>query len=219
MSTVPQAGEPIWTQGFDYQHRRLYIGDGGAAGGVAVAYQTDPASNHKNNYYYNAAQVYTGFTTSAVTPNFITYTPIFVGGNNYEGLGSVEELICEVTTGANGTNVRMALYSSHEDEGTPDALLEESSAIGCKTTGIKTHTMSTTVYPSGWYWLAINASSSSIVFRAFDNLATGWQIGSSASGFVVNNLYYQAHTFGAFPATVTVGGAASLDAAAVRIKV
>lgn len=217
----PATGEPVWTgvSGAGYEGYRVYVGDGSTQSGISANWTATPQVGNYATYYYGTANMATAYVTSAVTPNFVTYTPIYLGGGNYEGNAVVTKLTFEVVTAQAAKVAYVALYSTNIAFGTPGTKIEESAAISVATTGVKTHTVTDgqIILPAGWYWLAALTDANTAVFRAHDNLAPGTQIGSSSSAFALYNLYFEAgSSFPAF-ATVGTGSTANLDGIAVRV--
>ena len=172
----------------------------------------------KQIYYYATALPVTAYVTAPIFANFVTYAPIYIGGNDASTDGTtIETMSIEVTTAVAASTLTIGLYSSVAGE--PNTRLWQSAAISSATTGIKTATVTYKAQP-GWYWAALNVSASGVSVRSNDNLAVPALIGLSSLGFATPSAYFEASVYATtpLPATATIGGHITSDNPAFLLR-
>lgn len=190
---TPADGEPLWTNGPDYDEKRLWIGDGTQPGGRLPAAHADPHPGNRSTYYYRPASDLSAPVTAAAVAHVVIYSPIFLGGTHGVPL-TLSSVSVNIVGNAVG-NLRLGIYSNVR--GAPVARLGQSGNISTNTTGLRTWSASLALNP-GWYWMAFATDTSTPTYSCTDNIACVAVIGDTV-GTGIPNLWYEILFFGANP--------------------
>lgn len=111
--------------------------------------------------YYSYRSCFGGtHTTAAMTANVLTACRFYASA-----AFTADRISLNVSVaGAGGTTLRLGLYTADPTTGLPAALLVDSGAIACDSTGAKTATISQAIVAGQGYWLALSTDGTPTVF-------------------------------------------------------
>lgn len=136
----------------------------------------------------------------AMTTGTLFYVPVYVTSG-----GTATELAIDVDTTGTATMARLGIYDAAG--GLPGDLVLDAGEVAIGTTGTKTITISQSL-DAGLYWLALTVDGS-VTVTAWAGDSILWHFGHSTASPAGGRriLPYEAHTYGALPASADIDGA------------
>lgn len=133
--------------------------------------------NPKYSGYYIKPMVTTSASTMGVVVGYTHYVPIFLTGNSFDRIS-----IRTASSFAGTAVIRLGLYNANTTTGKPSTVYLDAGTVTATVTSTVYEITITSTPPAGWYFLALNAQSST----SGDPQISGW---TSPGTSIMSNIW------------------------------
>lgn len=180
---------------FGTSNVRVYVSPIAEAGATAFPKRLDLSASYGPNGYVIGANMIapSDFTSYSMAANVQYMTPL-----KLEAGFPLTQIGVEVTTAAASSTVHCAIASCDPSTGVPGRILAAANSLDSSSTGIKIGSISSRMFPPGWYW-QLFSTNGSVALRGSESIvpsAMGFQ-GSRSTRFIHRSKTHATYTVGA----------------------